>query len=292
MNRPWAMSACAMVFFLASFLPVAAAPPAASEDEFDADSIQSGDKLNIQVYQEKDLSGSFVVSPEGKINYPLLGEVYAQGLRLGELKDFLTENLDKQYLVNPQLQVVFEESPNKSVAILGQVSKPGNYILAPNLTLLRLISQVGGFSSEAATKDIRIMRTTKAGKKSYLRMDVEAYMKGQGEDLRLMPGDVIYVDRLPPEAKKEPLADTVSILGQIARPGNYRFEKGMTFIKLVSEAGGFTQLAAPNRVKLVRKAKGAKKRTVMLDARRIMDGAADDLQLQPDDLIVVPESFF
>ncbi|MBI2094812.1 MAG: SLBB domain-containing protein [Candidatus Omnitrophica bacterium] len=282
------MSMGILVFVLSS----AALSAAQQESEFDADSIQAGDKLNIQVYQEKDLSGSFTVSPEGKIHYPFLGEVYAEGLRLGELKDFLTENLGKEYLVNPQIQIIFEESPNKSVAILGQVSRPGNYILTPNLTLVRLISQVGGFASDAATSDVKIVRTTKTGEKSYLRADLDGYMKGKGEDLKLMPGDVIYVNRIPPEEKKEILEDTVSILGQIAKPGNYRFRKGMTLIKLISEAGGFTPLAAPNRVKLVRKAKGGKKQAMMLDARRIMDGGADDVSLQTNDLVVVAESFF
>ena len=257
---------------------------------FAGDAIQSGDKLNIQVYREQELSGFFTVSPSGKINYPLLGDVYVEGFTREELRDFLVENLGKEYIVNPQIEVVLEESPSKSVAILGQVAKPGNYILSPNLTLVRLISQVGGFTPEAVVNDVRIVRTSRDGKKSNIRVDVESYMKGKGEDVLLVPGDVVYVDMLEDKEKKEDLQNTVSILGQVAKPGNYKLVKGMTLVRLISEAGGFTALAAPNRVKLVRHSNN-KREQWLINVRSIMGGQADDVKLESDDLVVVAESY-
>ena len=257
---------------------------------FAGDAIQSGDKLNIQVYREQELSGSFTVSPSGKINYPLLGDVYVEGLTREELRDFLAENLGKEYIVNPQIEVILEESPSKSIAILGQVAKPGNYILSPNLTLVRLISQVGGFTPEAVVNDVRIVRTARDGKKSNIRVDVEGYMKGKGEDMPLAPGDVVYVGMLEDKEKKEDLQNTVSILGQVAKPGNYKLVKGMTLVRLISEAGGFTALAAPNRVKLVRHSNN-KREQWLINVRSIMGGQADDVKLESDDLVVVAESY-
>ncbi len=266
----------------------------AGSDEFsqdidlDPNIIRAGDKLNVQVYREKDQSGTFIVYPSGMMNYPLLGEIYVDGLTLEELKKFLTESLGK-YFISPQVQIDFEESPNKSVSMLGQVGKPGNYLLTPNLTLVRLISQVGGFTLNANTSAVKVVRKAKSGKKKYMDVDVQKIMEGKAEDFELLPGDMIYVDQTN---ENKATARGVSILGQIVKPGNYTYSEGMTLMKLISEAGGFTAIAAPNRVKIVRKAKTGGISTKVLDVRKVMDGKEEDLLLEPNDLLVVPESFF
>lgn len=297
------------VFFLASacFLPgLLAENPASlpvieenqdSVDDLNPDvyAIHAGDKLNIQVYREKDLSGVFTVYPSGKINFPLLGEIYVDSLSLEELKKFLTDSLSG-YLVNPQIQIEVEESPSKSIAVLGQVAHPGNYILTTNLNLVRLISQVGGFAPGAATGNIRIVRTLKNGKKRNIVVDVNLIMKGEREDVVLFPGDIVYVDQVEVKKDKEKSdLPKISLLGQVGRPGNYDFSKELTLVKLISEAGGFNNIAAPNRVKLIRKSKDPNNKkgvTTIINVRKILDGNADDIALEPDDLIVVPESYF
>jgi len=155
--------------------------------------IRAGDKLNIQVYREKDLTGIFIVDNAGNISYPLLGILSVQGMSLEELRQHLMDELKKDYLVNPQVQVDFEESLNKSVSILGHVSKPGNYDYAPNMTLVRLISNAGGFTLIAAPKHVKITRRIKDGKIKTFQVNVDEIMGGQSEDVPLESGDLVMV---------------------------------------------------------------------------------------------------
>jgi polysaccharide export outer membrane protein len=251
--------------------------------------IHTGDKLKIEVFREKELSGVFTVNQSGLIAYPLLGEVYVDGLSIDEFKKYLTSSLS-EFLVNPQIQIEFEESPNKSIAILGQVARPGNYTLIQNLTLVRLVSQVGSFSPNANTKEVRVIREDKNGKRQFLQVDVQAIMRGEAPDMALAPGDMIYVDKL--DEKKEKAKDNVSLLGQVSRPGNYDFTEGLTLVKLISQAGGFTGIAAPGRVKITRRGPDGKLVSATVDVMKILDGKTEDVVLQIDDVIVVPESFF
>jgi len=264
--------------------------------------VNTGDKLSIQVYQEPDLSGSFTVDFGGEINYPLLGQVYAQGLSLDELKAFLTERLAAEYLVNPQVKVEFEESPNKSVSVLGQVIKPGNYIYTPNLSLIKLVSQVGGFTPAALTNDIKIVRAASDGNKTTIQVDMDKIIKEASQDFILEPGDVVYVEKNSQNlmgqigAGKEDVEspkDFITILGQVATPGNYHLTKDVTLIRVIGQAGGFTPVAATNRIKIVRSdPESGKQKVVMVNGGKIMDGRAKDVKLEPGDLITVPETYF
>ncbi len=261
--------------------------------DYDVYVIHPGDKLNIQVLREKELSGVFVVSPSGRIDYPLLGEVYIDGFSMDELKKFLVDGLSREYLVNPQIQIDFEESPNRSVTILGQVTRPGNYMLSPNLTLARLISQVGGLTSLASSNNVRVIRMNKDGIRLNALVDVQKVMKGEIEDIKLMPGDMVFVDKIADKEKGTiKLMDSVSILGAVAKPGNYAYAPGLTLVKLISEAGGFTGLAAPNRVKIMRSSANGEQVSIQVDANKILDGKAKDVALEQKDLVVVSESFF
>lgn len=260
----------------------------------DINLIHSGDKLSIEVYREKDLTGTFTVDSSGKINYPLLGEIYVEGLSRDELKGYLTETLGADYVVNPQVQIEFLESPNKSVAILGQVSKPGNYILTPNSTLVRLISQVGGFTSDASIDNVKIVRTEADGEKKSQLINVGDIMSGKAGDFKLEPGDLIYVQKAPKEKENGlgAIESVVTILGQVNRPGNYPMVPQMTLIRLIAQAGGFTPVASAGNVRVVRHSKDGRETSFSVDAGRIMSGHAEDVKLEAGDLVVVQESLF
>lgn len=263
--------------------------------------VHAGDRLKIEIYQEPDLSGSFTVDEAGEINYPLLGQVYSQGLSLDELKAYLTETLGAEYLVNPQVKVEFEASPNKSVSILGQVVKPGNYIYTPNMSLIKLVSEVGGFGPGALTEDIKVVRSKPDGSKTTIPINMEKIIKEAESDFVLEPGDIVYVDKNRQNmmgqigAGKEDVESAkafVTVLGQVASPGNYHHTRDVTLIRVVGQAGGFTSLAAVGRVKIVRAtSETGKQKVIMINAGKIMDGRSEDVKLEPGDLVTVPESY-
>lgn len=151
--------------------------------------------LMIDVYygRDKNLSRKVRVSSKGFITFPLLGEVEVSGLTVADLENKMTNLLEKDYLVNPQVSVFIEEY--STVSILGQVKKPGSYEIKGKLSVVELISLAGGFTKIAATNDVRIIRTNSDGTKNTIKVRVDDIInKGrEEEDVWLKPGDIVTV---------------------------------------------------------------------------------------------------
>lgn len=151
--------------------------------------------LMIDVYygRDKNLSRKVRVSSKGFITFPLLGEVEVGGLTVADLEGKLTDLLEKDYLVNPQVSVFIEEY--STVSILGQVKKPGSYEIKGKLSVVELISLAGGFTKIAATNDVKIIRTNPDGRKNTIKVKVNDIInKGrEEEDVWLKPGDIVTV---------------------------------------------------------------------------------------------------
>lgn len=157
--------------------------------------IGSENVLQIDVYygRDRELSRKVRVSSRGRITFPLLGEVEAAGLTVAELENKLTEMLDRDYLVNPQVSVFIEKY--STVSILGQVKEPGSFEIKGSLTLIELISLAGGFTKIASTNDVRIIRTQPDGTKTTMKVKAHDIInRGREEDdIQLESGDIVTV---------------------------------------------------------------------------------------------------
>jgi polysaccharide export outer membrane protein len=158
--------------------------------------IQPLDTLQINVFQEPDLSVKTRVTQLGTINYPLLGSVQVAGLTLPEAQKTITDLLGKDYLVHPQVNVLIERSSSRRVVVLGQVKSPGTYeILADEtMTVLQAIARAGGFTDIAASDRVAIIHLEN-GKEQKIQVNVSAIIKSgdRSKDMELKPGDVVSV---------------------------------------------------------------------------------------------------
>ena len=126
--------------------------------------LAAGDVISIRVFGEDDLSREKVrLSDAGTIPYPVLGEIRARGLTIGEIERSITNGLSGRYLVNPRVSVTVEEY--RPFYINGMVERPGAYPFIPGLTVLKASSLAGGFKERASFSKITIIRETnpKAG---------------------------------------------------------------------------------------------------------------------------------
>jgi polysaccharide export outer membrane protein len=142
-----------------------------------------GDKLQVTVFGNQDLSGPVVVSPEGKISLPLLGDLQAENRTVPEITQTLRQRLDREFVVNAQVTV--EVANYRPFYILGEVQKPGNYPYAVGLDVRQAIAIAGGFTRRAATGSYEVVRETPTGRRAYSL---------QPGDL-VLPGDTIEVLR-------------------------------------------------------------------------------------------------
>jgi polysaccharide export outer membrane protein len=153
------------------------------------------DTLQINVFNEPNLSVKVRVSTKGTVNYPLLGSVHVAGLTLTEAEDLLRDRLAHGYLVNPQVSILVDQT-NRRVFLLGQVRSPGAIEFPPDtvLTLLQAIARAGGFTAIAASDRVSIIRSEN-GAETKITVNVAAIIKSgdKSKDVELRPDDVVSV---------------------------------------------------------------------------------------------------
>lgn len=151
------------------------------------------DELQISVWHEAELSMPVQVRPDGMITLPLINDVYVTGMTTKELQAKLTEKLNP-YVNEPQVTVIVKGIKSRKVFLVGQVAKPGPYMLVGKKTALQLILEAGGLGPFAKSGSIVIVRNVN-GQQTRLKFNYKKAVsgKGEGEDPELIPGDMIVV---------------------------------------------------------------------------------------------------
>ena len=115
-----------------------------------------GDKVQINVYGESDLTIHVKIDKSGSISFPFLDDIQVINLSVSELEKVIYEGLLGDYLVYPQVSVSI--SQYRPFFIHGQVNKPGGYPYQDNLTFDKAIAVAGGLSARASNSDWKITR--------------------------------------------------------------------------------------------------------------------------------------
>ncbi len=151
------------------------------------------DVLEVQVWKEPDFSRQVLVRPDGKITFPLIGDIQASGMNTLGLKALLAEKL-KGFVDDPEVTVIVVESRSKIFYIIGRVNRPGTYPLSPNMTVLQALSVAGGFGEWAHKDNIRIIRRSD-GKEEILPFDYDKVISGKNleQNILLESNDTIVV---------------------------------------------------------------------------------------------------
>jgi polysaccharide export outer membrane protein len=279
--------------------------------------IGEGDLLRITVYDHPDLATESRVSGDGKISFPLIGEVTVHELAVADAEKVIEKLLGDGYIIKPQVHIFIVEYKSKKVTVLGEVAKPGIVVLRGASTLMEVLSDAGGITPNAGDA---IVITRKLIKPSPERMLVRSLgeknnkndpkerdiadaihsrLTGSNDSNENRKNDelnvIVDTNRLfeegdvtanvPVQAGDSiyvPKAAFVYVNGEVKTPAAYKITKGLTVLKAITLAGGFTIKASEGRTKIIRK---TDKGEVRIKAKM------DDL-VMPDDIIMVPESFF
>ena len=150
------------------------------------------DVVEITVFMEPDLSGSWVLSPQGSFDFPLLGTIHAGGLAAEELGDELRSALGGGYLVDPQVQVHVESYNSRMVSVIGQVKRPGRYAYSEGITLVQAIASAGGTTSSAVLTEMQVTRND-GDMTTRFAVPFRAITQGRVDDFALLPGDIVVV---------------------------------------------------------------------------------------------------
>ncbi len=163
--------------------------------------LEAGDRIRVKIYPDDPFirGGDMQISSDGNITLSLLGKVHVEGKPVNEVERLLSEKIDQDYIVSPEVVIEVLQFREKSVVLLGEVRKPGTYPFpqgATQMTLLEAVSLAGGFSDIANIKKVKIIRKRAEGTgevKEILHANAEAIISGEQEDVPLESGDVVHV---------------------------------------------------------------------------------------------------
>lgn len=248
------------------------------------------DILSITVYEEKDLSIESVrVAADGFISFPLIGRLRVADLTTSEAEKLIAGKLaEGEILLDAHVAVLVVKYEGRKFSALGAVKSPGSFPLQAQERLLDGISKAGGIDGE--NREAMLIRTLNPGKqnetKIVISFDLQSLLKGSDQisNIYLADQDLLFI----------PKADYFYIIGEVKSPGAFAFtKKDITIVEAISMAGGFTPIAARNKTRIVRIENGIEKiYDVQVDEITKAGKMIQAVPIKPNDLIVIPESFF
>lgn len=288
-------------------LGLALASLAAAQPAPDPTALRPADVIDVVVLGQPSLSADFVVDKDGGITYPLIGRVEAAGLSPSDLARKLQTLLGAGFLKRPEVSVRVKEYRSRPVLVIGEVARPGILSLKGDRSLLTILAEAGGLTSNAG-HELLVARPPEGSEgiaieqfqqvpivpglsdtarlpdpdelppgaikgSDVFRASFRELMKGNAEqNVILEGGDLIYVPR----------AAQIFVTGQAARPAALKFVDGITVQDALQLAGGVSERGSLKRLKIVR-FEGGKRKEIKAQMTDV---------LKPGDTLNVGERFF
>jgi polysaccharide biosynthesis/export protein len=202
--------------------------------------IGPGDSVNVQLFGNQNQDYRFTVSRDGTITFPEIGPVNVVGLSYEQLRDAITTRVSQQ-MIGVRASVTLGELRSIRVFVLGDVVKPGSYLVTSLSTITNALYTSGGVKPVGSLRNIALMR----GGNTISTLDLyDLLLRGDTRaDARLLPGDAIFVP---------PLGATVAVDGEVRRPAIYELKGERAVSEVIALAGGLTANANRTNLRLER----------------------------------------
>jgi polysaccharide export outer membrane protein len=239
------------------------------------DVLGPGDAIRIVVFENPDLTADARISARGNITFPLIGVIKLDGLTPAvAAAQIATKLKDGNFIRDPRVSVSLVQLRSRQVSVLGQVTRPGRYVLEENNVRLTDVLALAGGIAATGDEKVLVIRSRQGGTE---RLEVDVPRMYQAGDLssnvEVENGDTVFVNRAP----------VFYIYGQVQRAGTYRLESGMSVMQAISLGGGLTRFGTERGLKINRRSPGG--------AISAVDAQPTDV-VKADDIIFVSESFF
>jgi polysaccharide export outer membrane protein len=256
--------------------------------------IRSGDVLTISILGESEMKETLPVGPDGRISYYVADDVPAAGRTFADLRKALREKLLVHFR-DPQVTVMGANFSGNTVTILGQVRSPGEYTVRSDTRLLDVIALAGGIARTAYVRDVYgaldladLSRAFLLRGPAFVDVDFEALfsddeMAVARNNTYVLAGDRVYI---PSSAAME---NRVFVLGEVASPKVVRFQREMSLVEAIAEAGGVKPSAWERRAFVVR---GSLRdpEVIPINLRLAATGRVPNVPLEAGDIVYVPKT--
>ena len=248
--------------------------------------IYPGDLMKVEVFDHPDLTVQVHIPANGRITFPLIGDVEGMiGRSVEELNSELKRRLEDGYITSAIITISFLDFGPRTAYVMGSVRNPTSISLSPfaPTSAMQAISKAGGFSDGANRISAHIVRNDPQNptRKIGVPIPAEDDPNSMGKDVMLLPDDIVIIPRL----------DRIFILGQVKKPGALDLPgtESLTVSKAISLAGGFERFGRQSEVQVIRGGKSI----IIVDVKSVLSGSkTEDPILKPGDTVFVPETRF
>jgi polysaccharide biosynthesis/export protein len=193
----------------AMFGPLFAQSPAPSADQV---ILAPGDSVRVVVWRKPEMSGDFIVAPDGTISHPLYRTVRVGGVPFStaeiNLRNFLARfEQDPQFVVEPLVRI----------AVSGEVGRPQVFAVRPETTIAEAVAQAGGPSEQARRDRVTVLRKDASGSRRELQVNLFD-PEGSSATMRVHSGDQIVLDRRK-SFFRDFFMPALSVIGSVASIG-------------------------------------------------------------------------
>jgi protein involved in polysaccharide export with SLBB domain len=219
------------------------------------------DQVNINVYGQSVVNWQLVVSPDGNINIPGVGIVNVSGRTVEQATNVIKSKLiANNYAVGrgTSVSVTLGNIRSIKVVLAGEVAKPGTYTLPSLATVFNALTVSGGPGVNGSFRQVQIIRNNRIIR----RLDIYDFLlkADQKDNIALRDQDIINI----PTYRVR-----VQLAGQVKRPAIFEVLSGETLNDVIGFAGGFTDQAYTERIKVLQ---------IENQERRITDVVEDDFK--------------
>ncbi|WP_187992553.1 SLBB domain-containing protein [Vibrio harveyi] len=241
--------------------------------------VGAGDEIVIQLFGKENTTHHLRVNRAGIINFPSLGPVQVAGMTFSDVRDSLNQRV-KEQMIGVRSDISLGEMRTMQVFVMGDAYKPGAYTVSALTTISQAIYYSGGFSESGALRNVQLKRNGQVIRK----LDMyDLLLKGDARnDIRLLPGDVVFIGAL---------GNTISIDGEVNRPAIYEIKPGETYKQAIQMAGGFTANAYSDQIEVKRYAAEGARDALTLNfsqshdqQTKVKDGDAVDVLKKNEEL--------
>lgn len=183
--------------------PSARSAPSASGDRAENYQLAVRDLIRFSVLGEAETLVEQRIDGDGRIRVPYVGEFAVAGRTVREAEKLIeAAYVESAIYIAPQANLRVIEYSVKEASVLGQVKTPGRIafpIELNSLDILDVISQAGGFTGIARSREVRVTRAGSEGREQVFTINVDRMLTGRGgesepaQNFRVLPGDVIFV---------------------------------------------------------------------------------------------------
>ncbi len=220
-----------------------------------------GDQIFITVFGQPDMSAEVTVNDNLQVTLPLIGTLKVGGLTPPAIEKLISQRLKEgQYLLNPEVSIQVRQIRSHIMSVLGEVQKPGRFVIAGKMTILDALATAGGLTQRADSAAILIRRSVLKGAQTH-RQEITVSMNQILEstkddmDLELKNDDVVFVAQ----------QKLFYVFGEVRKPGAYPMEPELNVMRVLSISGGVTDRGSMKRIRIHRKDPDQKIREVTPD---------------------------